>query len=198
MYLIIDNYDSFVFNLADYIHQLGYATKVIYQDQVTPEIVKHLNPRGIIISPGPKHPKDIPNVIEIIQYCAGHYPILGICLGHQAIGYAFEAHIQQTKPAHGFNTMITHTETGLFDKIPQQIKVGRYHALSIMRDINFPECFNITAETIDTQNTPIIMGIQHKLYPIYGLQFHPESILTEYGLDILKNFVSKKILSDII
>ena len=158
MFLIIDNYDSFVFNLADYVHQAGHKTHIAYHDQVTNTLIESVNPLGIIISPGPKHPKDIPNVIDIIHAYAGEIPILGICLGHQAIGYAYGATIGKTSPAHGYGVPITHNDLILFKGLPNIINVGRYHSLSILSDPYFPNCLEITAETNDS----IITGeIQH-------------------------------------
>jgi anthranilate synthase/aminodeoxychorismate synthase-like glutamine amidotransferase len=188
MYLIIDNYDSFVFNLADYVHQTGHTTEILFNDTVTIDYIKLLRPQGIIISPGPKHPKDIINVIKIIHYFYDKIPILGVCLGHQAIGYAFGATVAQSFPAHGFSTPINHNDSVLFKGINQNIPVGRYHSLSIIDDDTFPKSLTITAKTFDSNH--IIMAIEHKLYPVFGVQFHPESILTDSGLQIIHNFVT--------
>lgn len=185
MFLIIDNYDSFVFNLVDYIHQAGEKTYIVMNDMITLTDIHRLKPKGIFISPGPNHPKDIKNVIHIIQEFYDSIPIFGVCLGHQAIGYAFGATIKQIEPAHGFSSMITHDDTVIFSNVPQNIFVGRYHSLAIIDDNNFPNCLEITAKTNDN----IIMAVKHKIYPIFGVQFHPESILTQNGLVIIKNFI---------
>lgn len=186
MFLIIDNYDSFVFNLADYVHQTGHKTLIVKNDQVTETMIMHLKPLGIIISPGPKHPKDAGNIVPIIQKFYKKLPILGICLGHQAIGYAFGATITQTPPCHGIASKIMHSDQLIFKNIPQSISVGRYHSLGIIKDQHFPNALEITAQTSDN----LIMAIKHKTYPVFGLQFHPESILTEYGLSMIQNFVT--------
>ena len=186
MFLIIDNYDSFVFNLADYIHQAGQKTSIILNDRINISDIQKLNPKGIFISPGPKHPKDILNVVNIIQKFAPTIPIFGICLGHQAIGYAFGANIDMSSPAHGYSSMITHNDSVIFKNIPQNIPAGRYHSLAIMNDNNFPDCLIVTAQTDDN----IIMAVKHKTYPTYGVQFHPESILTPDGLAMLQNFIN--------
>jgi anthranilate synthase/aminodeoxychorismate synthase-like glutamine amidotransferase len=185
VFLIIDNYDSFVFNLADYVHQAGEETHVMMNDTVTYADIKCLKPKGIFISPGPKHPKDIVNVINIIQKFAPTIPIFGICLGHQAIGYAFGATVAQVKPAHGYTSHIIHNDTVIFKDIPQNTPVGRYHSLAIMNNSHFPECLEITAYTDDA----MIMAVKHKTYPTFGVQFHPESILTSDGLVMIKNFI---------
>ena len=185
MFLIIDNYDSFVFNLADYVHQAGQKTHIIFNDVITPDTVYALKPKGIFISPGPKHPQDIPNVIDIIKIFSPTIPIFGICLGHQAIGYAFGANIQAISPAHGFASYITHHDTLIFNGINQHISVGRYHSLAILDDTDFPECLAVTAKTDDK----VIMAVRHKIYKTFGVQFHPESILTPDGLTIIKNFI---------
>lgn len=186
MFLIIDNYDSFVFNLADYVHQAGEETYIMMNDRVTDSDIEYLKPKGIFISPGPKHPRDIMNVIDIIQKFAPEIPILGVCLGHQAIGYAFDATVAQVKPAHGHRSHIIHNGTGIFKDIQQNTPVGRYHSLAIINDTHFPECLEITAYT----DNNMIMAVKHKTYATFGVQFHPESILTDDGLAMIKNFIN--------
>jgi anthranilate synthase/aminodeoxychorismate synthase-like glutamine amidotransferase len=188
MFLIIDNYDSFVYNLADYIHQTGHTTQIVLNDKITISDIQNLNPCGIFISPGPKHPKDIPNVIDIIQTFSSKIPILGICLGHQAIGFAFGAKIGQVKPAHGYASGITHYYNSIiFNNIPKNIMVGRYHSLAITDNHDtIPNSLEITAVTDEN----LVMAVQHKIYPVYGVQFHPESILTPDGLQMIKNFIT--------
>lgn len=186
MFLIIDNYDSFVFNLADYVHQAGQETHITLNDTVTLADIEYLKPTGIFISPGPKHPKDITNVIQIIQTFAPIIPIFGICLGHQAIGYVFGANISRVNPVHGYSSDITHDDAVIFKNIPQNIPVGRYHSLGIIDDKNFPACLEVTAKTDDN----VIMAVKHKYYRTFGVQFHPESILTPDGLTMIKNFIA--------
>lgn len=189
MFLIIDNYDSFVFNLADYIHQAGQTTHIMLNDQICVADIERINPQGIFISPGPKHPQDIPNVIDIIQKYAPTIPIFGICLGHQAIGYAFGADISMVSPVHGYTSQITHRENSIiFNTLPQTMTVGRYHSLAIMDSPQspLPPCLRVTAVT----DNDLIMAVEHTQYPTYGVQFHPESILTPDGLLMIKNFIS--------
>ena len=183
MILVIDFYDSFVHNLIDYVHQTGHRTTHIFYDKITFDTIIHINPSAIILSPGPNHPADYPDICDIIKKIPKHIPILGVCLGHQIIGYVYGADIIQTPPAHGIATKIIHHHTGIFKNIPVPILVGRYHSLSVT---NISDDFMVTADTSD--ETAIIMGIAHKKYPIYGVQFHPESLLTDYGHQMIENF----------
>ncbi len=186
MFLVIDNYDSFVFNLIDYVHQLGEKTFVSYNDTITISEIINLNPCGIFLSPGPKHPKDSGICPDIIKQLGHRYPILGICLGHQAIGYAYGANIDKTQPAHGFASEIIHNQQDIFKNLPHKITVGRYHSLSIIDNDNFPECLDVTAQIPEPK---MIMAVKHKEHPVFGVQFHPESILTPEGLRIIQNFI---------
>lgn len=184
MVLLIDNYDSFVHNLARYIQTLGFQTSVYRNDAITISEIAQLNPSHIVISPGPGAPTDAGISKEVITHFGPHIPILGVCLGHQAIGEVFGGEvINAITPKHGKSSIIEHNQQGMFQNIPNPLKIGRYHSLVISEE-NFPLCLNITARS----ETKEIMAIQHKKLPIFGVQFHPESVLTECGLELLNNF----------
>jgi para-aminobenzoate synthetase component II len=181
MILIIDNYDSFVFNVARYFEELGEKTRIVRNTNVTK---KDLNAKAIIISPGPCGPRQAGQSMQIVSDYAEKLPILGICLGHQVIGEVFGASVQRAlKPMHGDSSEITHSATGLFQNIPQRFFAGRYHSLSVRNTEHTP--LHITATSDDGE----VMAIQHRTLPIFGVQFHPESILTEHGYDLLRNFL---------
>ena len=186
MILLIDNFDSFSYNLYQLIGELNPEIKVIRNNELTPEEIKNLNPDSIVISPGPGKPKDAGNCEDIIKYFKGIKPILGICLGHQAICEVFGAKITYAKKImHGKTSEITIDNTcSIFKGLPQKIKVARYHSLAA-DERTMPEELKIIAKTDDN----VIMGVKHKDYEIYGLQFHPESILTPDGKAIIKNFL---------
>ncbi|WMJ82394.1 aminodeoxychorismate/anthranilate synthase component II [Clostridium sp. MB40-C1] len=187
MILMIDNYDSFVYNLVRYLEELGEKVCVYRNDKITIKDIEKISPEGIIISPGPKDPKDTGSSVEIIKKYKGKIPILGICLGHQAIGYAFGGNIVKgNKPMHGKISEVFHNGKGVFENIKNPLKVTRYHSLIVDKD-SLPKCFSITCETKDG----VIMGIMHKEYDIEGVQFHPEAELTEEGHKILKNFIKR-------
>ena len=188
MYLLIDNYDSFVYNLACYLNEYGANVKLERNDMITLEKINMFLCKGvlegIIISPGPKSPKDCGLCKEIVNNMAGRVPILGVCLGHQIIGHVFGASIIKGKyPMHGKVSTIYNNQKNLFMNLPQSYKVTRYHSL-IISDYAFPDELEVDARSEDG----VIMGIHHKIYPIYGVQFHPEAVLTEYGHELLKNF----------
>lgn len=188
MYLMIDNYDSFVYNLACYLEECGKKVLLIRNDKITlSEIEKRLADgclEGLILSPGPKSPKDCGNCKEILEKTAGKIPVLGVCLGHQIIGEVFDASIQKgTKPMHGKVTKIRNNQTGLFEGLPKDYLVTRYHSL-IVSGYDFPACLKVDALSEDG----VIMALHHKDFPIYGVQFHPEAVLTEYGHELLQNF----------
>ena len=186
MLLVIDNYDSFTFNLVQYFGALGVETVVYRNDKITVEQALDLKPSRILISPGPCTPNEAGVSIPIIEAFAGKTPILGVCLGHQSIGQHFGGNIiRADRLMHGKISQITHTGKGLFKGIAQGIKTTRYHSLLIERQ-SFPECLEIAAETDQGE----IMACHHKELPIWGLQFHPESIATENGMDLLENFLS--------
>ena len=184
MILLLDNYDSFVHNLARYFRRLGCQTLVLRSDQISTADVIALKPQGIVISPGPHGPSDAGCSVEVIRNAEEHTPILGVCLGHQCICAAFGGRIDRSSPVHGMSSLVHHDRRGLFTGCPSPMKVGRYHSLHIDRQ-NVPDELVITAQTEDQ----IIMGIRHVSRPIFGVQFHPESILTDYGKSVIENFI---------
>lgn len=185
MLLMIDNYDSFVYNLVRYFRELDEDIEVYRNDKITIEEIEEKHYEGIIISPGPKNPKEAGLSLEIINKFKGKVPILGICLGHQCIGESFNAKITKGEyPVHGKVSEVIHNNEGIFKDLKNPLNVTRYHSL-IVSKIDFPEELVITAETSDG----VIMGIRHREYPIYGVQFHPEAELTEEGHKLLKNFI---------
>ena len=188
MILMIDNYDSFTYNLVQYLGELGQVVKVFRNDALTLSEIKKINPSKIVISPGPGRPEDAGISCEVIKEFAGSLHILGVCLGHQAIGYVFGGKIVQAqKLMHGKTSKIYHNKKGIFKGIPNPFLATRYHSLLIERK-SLPHCLEIIAETADKE----IMGLKHKLYPVWGVQFHPESILTKSGKQILDNFIKLK------
>lgn len=186
MYLMIDNYDSFVYNLKSYLDELNEEVIVIRNDRLTIDDIYNMNNlRGIIISPGPKSPKDCGICTEVVREFSGRIPILGVCLGHQIIGYEFGATIDKgERPMHGKLSKIFHNKSNLFKNIESPYFVTRYHSL-IIKEETIPDELIIDARSEDGA----IMAVSHKKYPVYGVQFHPEAILTQYGHDILKNFL---------
>lgn len=186
MILLIDNYDSFTYNLYQYMGIFTSDIKVVRNDKITVEEIEKMNPDKIVLSPGPKAPKDAGICLDVVKYFAGKKPILGICLGHQTIGEAFGATVSYAKKVfHGKQSSIEHDGTGIFEGINSPIKVARYHSLAIIEE-TMPDCLEVTAKTEDGE----IMAIKHKEYPVVGLQFHPESIYTEHGKKIIENFVN--------
>lgn len=185
MILIIDNYDSFVHNLGRYLRQLGFETHIVRNDKVTIAQVRQMQPQAIVISPGPCTPNEAGCSVELIKATSDSIPILGVCLGHQAIAQAFGAEIVMApEPMHGRASEIMHQGTGLFRKIRSPMMAGRYHSLVVDRG-SLPDCLAVTAQTCDGT----VMAIQHTSLPISGVQFHPESILTEMGYVVLNNFL---------
>lgn len=185
MLLMIDNYDSFTYNLVQYFGELGEEVIVFRNDKITIPEIEKINPDRIVISPGPCTPKEAGISIDVIKYFKGKLPILGVCLGHQAIGAAFGGRIVRAKNLmHGKTSMIFHDGKTIFEGIPNPFEATRYHSLVIERE-TLPEELIITAWTEDGE----IMGVRHRRYIIEGVQFHPESILTKHGHDILRNFL---------
>lgn len=185
MILLIDNYDSFVYNLARYVEELGYEVRVIRNDAQSVASIRALRPDAIIISPGPCTPNEAGVTLELIEELKGDIPLLGVCLGHQAIGQVYGGVVARAdKPVHGKTSQITHDEAGLFDGLQSPMTVTRYHSLIVELDeIESP--LNVQAKTADGE----IMALRHKDYPVFGVQFHPESILTEHGHALLSNFL---------
>lgn len=185
MLLMIDNYDSFTYNLVQYFGELGEDVRVFRNDEIALDDVAALKPERIVISPGPCTPNEAGISIPLISAFSGKVPILGVCLGHQSIGQAFGGEIVRAQQLmHGKTSMIHHLDSGVFAGLPNPLRATRYHSLVIKRQ-TLPDCLEITAWTDDGE----IMGVRHKTLAIEGVQFHPESILTEYGHDMLANFL---------
>lgn len=186
MLLMIDNYDSFTYNLVQYFGELGEDVRVYRNDSITIKEIAAMKPDRLVISPGPCSPKEAGISVAAIREFAGQLPILGVCLGHQSIGYAFGGEIVHAKQMmHGKLSQIHHTDQGVFSKLPNPMTATRYHSLAIRRE-SLPDCLEITAWTDDGE----IMGIRHKTLSVEGVQFHPESIMTENGHDLLANFIN--------
>jgi anthranilate synthase component 2 len=185
MLLMIDNYDSFTYNIVQYFGELGEEVRTVRNDEITLEAIAAMKPDRICISPGPKAPADAGISVDLIKEFKGKLPILGVCLGHQAIGEAFGGKIVRAKQVmHGKTSLIAHTGVGVFKGLPSPFTVIRYHSLAIER-ASLPACLEVTAWTDDGE----IMGVRHKEYDIQGVQFHPESILSEHGHALFKNFL---------
>jgi anthranilate synthase/aminodeoxychorismate synthase-like glutamine amidotransferase len=187
MILMIDNYDSFTYNLVQYLGELGGRLKVFRNDKITIDEIRVLKPESIVISPGPGTPVEAGISVEVIREFQGKVPILGVCLGHQAIGYCYGGHIIRARNVmHGKTSLIYHNKKDIFKGLPSPLEATRYHSLIV--DLKcFPEELQITARTKDGE----IMGLRHKRYPVFGVQFHPESIMTKHGKQLLKNFLDQ-------
>ena len=184
-FVVIDNYDSFTYNLVHYLGELGAELVVHRNDKITAEEVLNLNPEGIILSPGPCSPNEAGICLELIKQANGKVPILGVCLGHQAIGQAYGAKVVRAKSLmHGKVSKISHTTKGVFAGLNGPINVTRYHSLTLQEN-NLPDSLEVTASADDGT----IMGAMHKTHPVHGVQFHPESIASEHGHHILRNFL---------
>jgi anthranilate synthase/aminodeoxychorismate synthase-like glutamine amidotransferase len=185
MILILDNYDSFVYNLDRYLQRLGQKTLVVRSDAITVDAIGRLDLDAIVISPGPKSPNEAGCSMEVVRRLSEHTPILGVCLGHQAIGQAFGGRIVRANaPMHGKSCIIQHDESALFESIPLRFQVGRYHSL-VIETSSLPD----TLKVIATADDGTIMAVKHVNYPVFGVQFHPESILTLSGYQLLANFL---------
>ncbi len=185
MLLMIDNYDSFTYNLVQYFGELGEQVHVARNDEITLDEIEELAPQRICISPGPCSPAEAGVSVDVLRHFGTRVPILGVCLGHQAIGAAFGGRVVRAQRLmHGKTDVVSHTGTGVFNALPAQFTVTRYHSLAIER-ASLPECLETTAWTEDGE----IMGVRHRKLPIEGVQFHPESILTEHGHALLANFL---------
>jgi len=185
MLLMIDNYDSFTYNLVQYFGELGQDVRVFRNDAITLKEIAAMAPEYLVISPGPCSPKEAGISVDAIQEFAGKLPILGVCLGHQSIGYAFGGEIVHAKQLmHGKLSPVHHANVGIFSELPNPFTATRYHSLAIRRE-TLPACLEVTAWTDDSE----IMGVRHKEHAIQGVQFHPESIMTEHGHALLDNFL---------
>lgn len=187
MLLMIDNYDSFTYNIVQYLGELGEDVRTVRNDEISLAQIDAMAPERICISPGPKAPQDAGISLDILREFKGKLPILGVCLGHQAIGEAFGGKVIRAKQVmHGKTSLIAHTGEGVFKGLPSPFTVIRYHSLAIER-ASLPDCLEVTAWTDDGE----IMGVRHKEYDIEGVQFHPESILSEHGHALFKNFLAR-------
>jgi anthranilate synthase/aminodeoxychorismate synthase-like glutamine amidotransferase len=187
--LLIDNYDSFTWNLAHRLGELGAQVRVVRNDAMTVDAMVALKPTRVVVSPGPGRPEGAGVSIEAIRRFAGHVPILGVCLGHQALSIAFGGHVERaTKPMHGKTSMVAHDGTHLFAGLSASVEVGRYHSLVIPPD-HLPASFVRSAWVVDDGT---VMGIRHETWPVFGVQFHPESVLTSAGQLILRNFLEAR------
>ncbi len=186
MILLIDNYDSFTYNLYQFMGIFRDDITVVRNDKITIEEIRQMQPERIVLSPGPKSPKEAGICLDVIREFYDKLPILGICLGHQSIGEALGGTVSYAKKIfHGKQSTIRHSGTGIFEGVPSPLKVARYHSLAVQKE-GLPDCLEILAETDDGE----IMAIKHRDYPVYGMQFHPESIYTEHGKKILETFLN--------
>ena len=185
MILLIDNYDSFTYNLYQYLSELGGEVRVVRNDQASVAEMEALAPERVVLSPGPRTPKEAGISVELIQRLAGRVPILGVCLGHQCVGEAFGGVVAGAgEIMHGKSSRIEHDGKGVFRGLPNPFEAIRYHSLAITPE-SVPECLEVTARS----DSGVIMGVRHRTFPIEGIQFHPESIMTSVGKEILKNFL---------
>ncbi len=185
MLLVIDNYDSFTYNLVHFLGELGAACEVVRNDKLTAEEALARKPKAIVLSPGPCTPNEAGVCLDLIAAAGGRIPILGVCLGHQAIGQAYGGKIVRLTPMHGKLSKVRNFGKGVFDGLPETFEVTRYHSLTIDK-VGLPDTLEITAQTDDG----IIMGVQHRSHPVHGVQFHPESIASQFGYELLAKFLS--------
>ena len=184
MYLMIDNYDSFVYNLKAYLQELGRDILVGRSDELTLDDIQAMQPQGIILSPGPKRPWDAQLCVDTVRRFGGKVPLLGVCLGHQVLGHCAGAVVEKgVRPMHGKVTRVRHNGTGLFAGLPREFNVTRYHSLVVRQD-TLPEDYQVDCVAEDGA----VMGLSHRTLPLFGVQFHPEAVLTEYGHELLENF----------
>jgi anthranilate synthase/aminodeoxychorismate synthase-like glutamine amidotransferase len=189
MVFVLDNYDSFTYNLVQYIGELGVEVTVRRNDQITVEEIDDLHPDRIVISPGPCTPQDAGISIELIRYFAGRVPLLGVCLGHQAIGAAFGGKVvRAANLMHGKTSSVEHDGKSIFRGIPSPMTATRYHSL-IVQEKDLPDELEISATCVDRDGQRVIMGLRHRKFPVEGVQFHPESVLTDHGRQIVRNFM---------
>lgn len=184
MYLMIDNYDSFVYNLKAYLQELGRDILVRRSDELTLDDIQAMQPQGIILSPGPKRPWDAQLCVDTVRRFGGKVPLLGVCLGHQVLGHCAGAVVEKgARPMHGKVTRVRHNGTGLFAGLPREFNVTRYHSLVVRQD-TLPEDYQVDCVAEDGA----VIGLSHRTLPLFGVQFHPEAVLTEYGHELLENF----------
>jgi anthranilate synthase component 2 len=190
MILMIDNYDSFTYNLVQYLGELGAEVKTVRNDEITVAEIRELNPDGIVISPGPCTPNDAGISLAVVAELGGSIPVLGVCLGHQCIGQVYGGQVVRAgRVMHGKTSMIHHRGQGVFAGLPQPFEATRYHSLVLKKDA-VPDCLEVTAWTENPDGSiEEIMGVRHKTLPVEGVQFHPESIMTKVGHDLLRNFI---------
>nr|WP_242698640.1 aminodeoxychorismate/anthranilate synthase component II [Alteromonas sp. 5E99-2] len=192
---MIDNIDSFTHNLARYFVELGETVEVISNDAISIDDIRALSPSKLVFSPGPCTPNEAGITLPAIKTFSGQIPMLGVCLGHQAIGQTFGANVAHaTEIRHGKTSQLQHNGSGLFEGLPTQYNVTRYHSL-VLEERNFPTCLQRDAWCISTEGKREIMGISHRTHPTWGVQFHPESLLTEYGYDVLRQFLKKSTMA---
>ncbi|MFC1913080.1 anthranilate synthase component II [Chloroflexota bacterium] len=188
MLLLIDNYDSFTYNLFQYLSELGEEVSVVRNDQISLDDIEARSPERIVISPGPGRPEQAGISNDVIRRFGEKLPILGVCLGHQCLGYSYGARVDvASEIKHGKSSLIHHDDKGLFMGLPNPFSAIRYHSLVVMND-SLPDCLEVSART----ESGIIMGLRHRQFPMEGVQFHPESIMTEVGKEILKNFINRE------
>ena len=189
MVFVLDNYDSFTYNLVQYIGELGHDVVVRRNDQITVDEIAELHPDRVVVSPGPCTPHEAGISIDVIKHFAGKVPVLGVCLGHQAIGAAFGGKVVRAHNLmHGKTSQVEHDGRNIFRGIPSPLVATRYHSL-IVQEKDLPKELEISATCIDRDGTRVIMGLRHREFPVEGLQFHPESVLTEHGKQMMRNFV---------
>ncbi|MCD8218491.1 MAG: aminodeoxychorismate/anthranilate synthase component II [Clostridiales bacterium] len=190
MILLIDNYDSFTYNLYQFMGIFTDGIRVVRNDKITLDEIRQMKPERIVLSPGPKSPKEAGICLDVVREFYDKVPMLGICLGHQSIGEALGGTVSYAKKLlHGKQSVIEHSGTGIFEGVPSPLKVARYHSLAVQKE-GLPDCLEILAETADGE----IMAMRHREYPVFGMQFHPESIYTEHGKKILENFLEIRCL----
>ena len=190
MVFVLDNYDSFTYNLVQYLGELGAEVEVRRNDQVTVEDVERMRPERIVLSPGPCTPQEAGISIELIRRMAGKAPILGVCLGHQAIGAAFGGNVVRARTLmHGKTSAVTHDDRTIFHGLPSPMTATRYHSL-IVSERGLPKDLSVSAWTTEASGERVIMGLRHKHLPVEGVQFHPESVLTDHGRKLIENFLA--------
>ena len=189
MVFVLDNYDSFTYNLVQYLGELGAEVEVRRNDQLTVAEIEEMRPERIVISPGPCTPQDAGISIELVRHFAGKVPLLGVCLGHQAIGAAFGGHVIRAKNLmHGKTSQVEHDGKTIFRGLNSPMTATRYHSLIVSQE-GLPSELEISAQTTDKDGSPVIMGLRHRRFPVEGVQFHPESVLTEEGKKLVENFL---------